>query len=205
MNKTINQRGTIPQVSCRIQNTWPQCLYHPFYKIWWMFCIYSLSHHLSSTWSLYWEAVGKKTKLTETSELITQMCFSDIKFLLLSPLVSVKIFKLRSRKLSRTWQLMINERFLKVESLEIMIFKERVITLNFWRYLKSLAFYYLVVLEKSFFLFNYLCSPELEKFKATAFDICLRVMFEENSLLPITVYLHWNLKKLFPKWVSEYK
>lgn len=32
----------------------------------------------------------------------------------------------------------------KMESLEIMIFKERFIGLNFWRYLKSLVLYYLV-------------------------------------------------------------
>lgn len=50
-----------------------------------------------------------------------------------------------------------------------------------------------------------MCSTELEKFKAIAFDIFLRAMFEEKSLLPITAYLLWNLRKLFPKWVSEYK
>lgn len=101
---------------------------------------------------------------------------------------------------------MINERFKQVELVEITIFKERFIALNFWRYLKSLALYYLVVLEKSFFKKkNYMCSTELEKFKAIAFDIFLRAMFEEKSLLPITAYLLWDLRGLFPKWVSEYK
>ena len=46
---------------------------------------------------------------------------------------------------------------------------------------------------------------ELEKFKVVTFDIFLRGMFEENSLLPIIAYLLWNLRKIFPKWVSEYK
>ena len=47
-----------------------------------------------------------------------------------------------------------------------------------------------------------MCSTELEKFKAIAFDIFLRAMFEEKSLLPITAYLLWNLRKHFP---SEYQ
>lgn len=91
-----------------------------------------------------------------------------------------------------------------MESLEIMIFKERGTALSFWRYLKSLALYYLV-LEKSLKKKIYSCSTELEKFKVATFDIFLRGMFEENSLLPISAYLLWNLRKIFPKWVSEYK
>lgn len=59
---------------------------------------------------MVWDKPNELFFFLETSEWITQMCLLDIKFLLLSPLVSVKFEKWRSRKLSRTWQPMINER-----------------------------------------------------------------------------------------------
>lgn len=90
-----------------------------------------------------------------------------------------------------------------MESLEIMIFKERGTALSFWRYLKPLAL--LFSPGKKLLKKIYSCSTELEKFKVATFDIFLRGMFEENSLLPIFAYLLWNLRKIFPKWVSEYK
>lgn len=55
----------------------------------------------------------------------------------------------------------------------------RSLKINFFEETLTLTYF------MNYSLFNYLCSTELEKFKALAFDIFLRVMFEVKFTLPI--------------------